>query len=87
MLWLNYLRQDGEAYHDLKRYLDEQKARTLESVMHAKDLDTVNKIKGRVECLTDLQLTVTQEERAERERAQRTDARDRETRGETRAPR
>jgi len=87
MLWLNYLRQDGEAYHDLKKYLDERQAQTLTEFVHAKDMDSVNKLKGKVEELTNLQLIVTQEERAERERVHRIDTADREARGETRAPR
>ena len=85
MLWLNYLRQSGEAYADLKRYLDEYKAQTLEQFMHAKDVETLHRLQGHIDCVVDLQLVVTQEERADRDRAHQADRAARERRGEVRA--
>lgn len=87
MLWLNYVRQSGEAYADLKRYLEALKQESLNAVVYAKEMEQVHKIQGTVECLVNLQLTVTQEERANRERAHQADRAAREARGETRAPR
>lgn len=69
MLWLDYLKQSGDAYADLKRFLEEQKARTLGDFQTAKDMEAVNKLKGDIECLVKLQILITQEERAERERS------------------
>ena len=73
MLWLNYLKQSGEAYDDLKKYLDGLKQNYLDGIMHAKTMDEVNQIKGQVNCVVAFQLAVTQEERAQRERIQRAD--------------
>lgn len=84
MLWLNYIRQDGAAYADLKKYLDDLKLLNLELFTSAKDMDHVNRLKGRVDCLVELQLAITQEERADRERAQRAESHARESRGESR---
>ena len=87
MLWLNYLRQDPEAYRDLIQYLTRRQGEVLTEFVAAQTMDRVNQLKGKVEGLTELQLIVTQEERADRERAQRVATREREARGETLAPR
>ena len=85
MLWLNYLRQSGGAYADLKKYLADWKAQSLAEFVSAQDMDQVNRLKGAVDKITSLQLIVTQEERADRERAIRADTQAREQRGESRA--
>lgn len=84
MLWLNYLRQDGEAYADLKAFLETEKQHQRELYDTAPDMVQVNKIQGKVEYIVELQLAVTQEERGERERLNRIDREQREQRGESR---
>ena len=84
MIWLDYVRQDGEAYADLKKFLSDLRVRTLESMLYAKDMEQVAKIKGAVDCIVALQVSVTAEERDQHERAEREATRQRESRGEAR---
>lgn len=71
MLWLNHLRKDAAAYHDFLAFLNDQKNLAAMQFLHAKDMESVNKIKGRVEGLTVLELFTTEDEREKTDAAER----------------
>ena len=77
MLWLNHLRKDAAAYHDFLSFLAEQKSIAEGQFLHAKDMEAVNKIKGRVEGMIGFELIATQHEREEADAAERATQRER----------
>jgi len=81
MLWLNHLRKDASAYHDFLSFIAEQKSLAEGQFLHAKDMEAVNKIKGRVEGMIGLELIATQDEREESHAAERIAQRERASAG------
>ena len=81
MLWLNHLRKDVAAYHDFLSFLAEQKSIAEGQFLHAKDMEAVNKIKGRVEGMIGIELIATQDEREESHAAERIAQRERASAG------
>lgn len=81
MLWLEHLRQSTEAYRDFLAFLAAQKGHAAMQFLTAKDMEAINKIKGRVEGLTVLELFVTEKEREDADAANRTAERERERTG------
>ena len=71
MLWLEHLRKDTAAYNDFVAILGEHRRFAEDQFIHAKDMDVVNKIKGRVEGMIGLELIATQHEREETDAAER----------------
>ena len=61
----------------LRRLLGEQRRFAEGQFIHAKDMDAVNKIKGRVEGMIGLELIATQHEREEADAAERATQRER----------
>ena len=81
MLWLEHLRKDPAAYHDFVAFLGEQKRIAEGQFLHAKDMEQVNKIKGRVEGMIGIELIATQDEREESHAAERIAQRERASAG------
>ncbi len=77
MLWLEHLQKDPAAYHDFVAFLADQRRFAEGQFIHAKDMDAVNKIKGRVEGMIGLELIATQHEREEADAAERATQRER----------
>lgn len=77
MLWLEHLRKDPAAYHDFVAFLGDQKRLAEGQFLHAKDMEQVNKIKGRVEGMIGFELIATQHEREEADAAERATQRER----------
>ena len=77
MLWLEHLRKALVAYHDFVAFLSEQKRIAEGQFLHAKDMEQVNKIKGRVEGMIGLELIATQHEREEADATERATQRER----------
>jgi len=81
MLWLEHLRKDAAAYNSFVAFLAEQRTFAERQFIHAKDMDAVNKIKGRVEGMIGLELLATEHEREEAHAAERTAQRERASAG------
>ena len=77
MLWLEHLQKDPAAYHDFVAFLADQRRFAEGQFIHARDMDAVNKIKGRVEGMIGLELIATQHEREEADAAERATQRER----------
>lgn len=77
MLWLDHLRKDAAAYHDFVAFLAEQRTLAERQFIHARDMEAVNKIKGRVEGMIGLELIATQHEREEADATERAAQRER----------
>lgn len=84
MLWLDHLRQNPAAYANFLEFLRDQKSNAAMQFLQAKDMEAINKIKGRVEGLTVLELFTTEREREEADAANRLAERERERAGQPR---
>jgi hypothetical protein len=63
MRWLDHLRGDTEAFNSFVAFLREQKEHAYQHFLNAKDMNGMERVKGRVEAMQSLEATLFEKER------------------------
>jgi hypothetical protein len=71
MLWLDHLRGSTEAFNSFVQFLHEQKQNAYDHFLNAKDMNGMERVKGRVEAMQVLEATIFEKEREAEHAAER----------------
>ena len=60
MRWRDHLRNDPEAFNSYREFIEQQRQEAFRHFLNAKSMDGMERVKGRVEALDGLDITLTE---------------------------